>query len=171
MSDQSNLSKTNENVKKQVKQFISLPPTADELYETHPTLFGLLFCLITKYQTYKYALVGVHEKVTMKALAINSGIGRNNLHRDLKTLQKLGYIKIFNTDPVLIQILELPSVVALKDIYAVLGTVRANKKDFNFFPKWENKFFETYSKQYREIDQGIIDTEPDDPFGYSATTS
>ena len=175
MTSTVNLINNNSNVNKQKEEkepFFIVPSRAySELFNQRPTLFKLLVCLLAEYTTFKYGIVGVHSEVTMKQVANDTGIHLQNIGRELRRLEQLGFIKIFNTAPLLIQVLELPSVTPLKGIYEFLGTVRANKKDFNFFPKWENRFNKIFSKQYADIDQGVIDLDPDDLFGYSATTA
>ena len=83
--------------------------------------------------TYKNGLVGVYKEVTKSSLAKELGIAKNNISFYLEQLEKLGYIKIFNASPLVLQILEAPKMPIIDGVKGLLSYVACNPREFFSF--------------------------------------
>lgn len=80
--------------------------------------------------TYKSGLVGVYKQVTKAGLAKELGIAKNNISFYLEQLEKLGYIKIFNVSPLVLQILEAPKMPHIDGVKGLMSYVACNPREF-----------------------------------------
>lgn len=83
------------------------------------TLFQIMVHLACKV-TYKNGLVGVHSEIHKTGLAKELGINDGHITRYLKQLEELNFIKIFNTTPLVLQVLRFhkhPYLTILKPYY------------------------------------------------------
>jgi hypothetical protein len=103
--------------------------------------------------TYKNGLVGVYKEVTKSALAKELGIAKNNISFYLEQLEKLGYIKIFNASPLVLQILEAPKMPQIDGVKGLLSYVACNPREFFSFnnPRRKNEFFAIFGQQKDEF--------------------
>ncbi|WP_407304061.1 hypothetical protein [Acinetobacter sp.] len=128
-------------------------------------LFQIMVHLACKV-TYKNGLVGVHSEVFKTGLAKEMKINDGDISGYLKQLEKLNYIKIFNTTPLVLQVLEVPQAPNFDDIKAVLLYVSMNAQEFNFHRNLKRRatFFETFKEYESEIFKEKIkkSTVPDD---------
>lgn len=116
------------------------------------TLFSIMVHLACKV-TYKNGLVGVHSEIFKTGLAKEMKINDGDISGYLKQLEKLNYIKIFNTTPLVLQVLEVPLAPHFNDIKAVLLYVHTNTQQFNFHRNLKRKtaFFETFKEYHSQI--------------------
>lgn len=128
-------------------------------------LFQIMVHLACKV-TYKNGLVGVHSEVFKTGLAKEMKINDGDISRYLKQLEELNFIKIFNTSPLVLQVLEVPQAPNFDDIKAVLLYVSMNTQEFNFHRNLKRRtaFFETFKEYESEILKEKIKkaTVPDD---------
>lgn len=144
-------------------------------------LFQIMVHLTCKV-TYKNGLVGVHSEISKTGLAKELGINKGHITGYFNQLQDMGFIKIFNTSPLVLQVLEVPQAPKINDIKGLLLYVLTNPQQFNFHRNLKRKaaFFEAF-KEYRsqilvekmkkaEVpeDHQSTEQEPDDydPFGF-----
>lgn len=116
------------------------------------TLFQIMVHLACKV-TYKNGLVGVHSEIHKTGLAKELGINDGHITRYLKQLEDLNFIKLFNTTPLVLQVLEVPQAPVFNDIKGVLLYVHMNPQQFNFHRNLNRKtaFFETFKKYNSQI--------------------
>ena len=116
------------------------------------TLFNIMVNLACKV-TYKNGLVGIHSEIFKTGLAKELKINDGDISGYLKQLEKLNYIKIFNINPLVLQVLEVPQITHFNDIKAVLLYVSMNAQEFNFHRNLKRKtaFFETFKEYESEI--------------------
>ena len=116
------------------------------------TLFQIMVHLACKV-TYKNGLVGVHSEIFKTGLAKELGINDGDISKYLKKLEELKFIKVFNTTPLVLQVLEVPQAPILNDIKGVLLYVHMNPQQFNFHRNLNRKtvFFETFKKYNSQI--------------------
>ena len=116
------------------------------------TLFQIMVHLACKV-TYKNGLVGVHSEIHKTGLAKELGINDGHITRYLKQLEELNFIKVFNTTPLVLQVLEVPQAPIFNDIKGVLLYVHMNPQQFNFHRNLNRKtaFFETFKKYNSQI--------------------
>ena len=116
------------------------------------TLFQIMVHLACKV-TYKNGLVGVHSEVHKTGLAKELGINDGHITRYLKQLEDLNFIKVFNTTPLVLQVLEVPQAPIFNDIKGVLLYVHMNPQQFNFHRNLNRKtaFFEKFKKYNSQI--------------------
>ncbi|WP_152564954.1 hypothetical protein [Cupriavidus metallidurans] len=95
------------------------------------TLFQIMVHLACK-ATYKNGLVGVHSEIFKTGLAKELGINDGDISKYLKQLADLKFIRIFNTSPLVIQILELPKIPQIDNINGLLSYIATNPYEFNF---------------------------------------
>lgn len=116
------------------------------------TLFRIMVHLACKV-TYKNGLVGVHSEIFKTGLAKESGIDKSDITGYLKQLEDLKFIKIFNTTPLVLQVLEVPQAPPFNDIKSVLLYIHINPQQFNFHRNLKRKtaFFETFQKYNSQI--------------------
>jgi hypothetical protein len=67
------------------------------------TLFQIMVQLACKV-TYKNGLVGVHSEIFKTGLAKELGIDKSDISGYLKQLEEFKFIKIFNTSPLVLQV-------------------------------------------------------------------
>lgn len=129
------------------------------------TLFQIMVHLACKV-TYKNGLVGVHSEIFKTGLAKELGMNDGHISRYLKQLEELNFIKLFNTSPLVLQVLEVPQAPNFDDIKAVLLYVSMNAQEFNFHRNLKRRtaFFETFKEYESEILKEKIKkaTVPDD---------
>ena len=115
-------------------------------------LFQIMVHLACKV-TYKNGLVGVHSEIHKTGLAKELGINDGHITRYLKQLEELNFIKIFNTTPLVLQVLEVPQAPIFNDIKAVLLYIHINPQQFNFHRNMKRKtaFFETFKEYNSQI--------------------
>ena len=103
--------------------------------------------------TYKNGLVGVHSEISKTGLAKDIGINKGDITTYLNQLEKLCFIKIFNTSPLVLQVLEVPQAPQINDIKGLLLYVLTNPQQFNFHKNLKRKtaFFETFKEYKSEI--------------------
>ena len=103
--------------------------------------------------TYKNGLVGVHSEIHKSGLAKELGIDKSDISGYLKQLEELKFIKIFNTTPLVLQVLEVPQAPNFSDIKGVLLYAHMNPQQFNFHRNLNRKtaFFETFKKYNSQI--------------------
>ena len=144
-------------------------------------LFQIMVHLACKV-TYKNGLVGVHSEISKTGLAKDIGINKGDITTYLNQLEKLCFIKIFNTSPLVLQVLEVPQAPQINDIKGLLLYVLTNPQQFNFHRNLKRKtaFFETFKEYSSQIlvekmkkaevpkDHQPTEQEPDDydPFGF-----
>lgn len=99
--------------------------------------------------TYKNGLVGVYKQVTKAGLAKELGIAKNNISFYLGQLEKLGYIKIFNASPLVLQILEAPKMPHIDGVKGLLTYVNCNPREFFYSnnPRRHGEFLAIFGKQ------------------------
>ena len=116
------------------------------------TLFQIMVHLACKV-TYKNGLVGVHSEIHKTGLAKELGINDGHITRYLKQLEELNFIKVFNTTPLVLQVLEVPQAPIFNDIKGVLLYVHMNPQQFNFHRNLNRKtaFFETFKEYNSQI--------------------
>lgn len=116
------------------------------------TLFQIMVHLACKV-TYKNGLVGVHSEIHKTGLAKELGINDGHITRYLKQLEDLNFIKLFNTTPLVLQVLEVPQAPVFNDIKGVLLYAHMNPQQFNFHRNLNRKtvFFETFKKYNSQI--------------------
>ena len=76
--------------------------------------------------TCKNGLVGVHSEIFKTALAKELNMNDGHISRYLKQLEEMNFIKIFNTTPLFLQVLEVPQAPHFNDIKVVLMYVHMN---------------------------------------------
>ena len=144
-------------------------------------LFQIMVHLACKV-TYKNGLVGVHSEISKTGLAKDIGINKGDITIYLNQLEKLCFIKIFNTSPLVLQVLEVPQAPQINDIKGLLLYVLTNPQQFNFHRNLKRKtaFFETFKEYSSQIlvekmkkaevpeDHQPTEQEPEDydPFGF-----
>ena len=103
--------------------------------------------------TYKNGLVGVHSEIHKTGLAKELGINDGHITRYLKQLEELNFIKVFNTTPLVLQVLEVPQAPVFNDIKGLLLYVHMNPQQFNFHRNLSRKtaFFETFKEYNSQI--------------------
>ena len=71
----------------------------------------------------------------------------------LKKLEELKFIKVFNTTPLVLQVLEVPQAPVFNDIKGLLLYVHMNPQQFNFHRNLNRKtaFFETFKEYNSQI--------------------
>ncbi|MGK5053634.1 hypothetical protein [Janthinobacterium sp. RB2P8] len=132
--------------------------------------------------TYKNGLVGIHSEMKQATLCKALEIDRRDLAGYLKQLETMSFIKIFNTSPLVLQVLEVPQAPRINDIKGLLLYVHTNPQQFNFHRNLKRKtaFFETFKEYNSQIlvekmkkaevpaDHQPTEQEPDDydPFGF-----
>ena len=116
------------------------------------TLFQIMVHLACKV-TYKNGLVGVHSEIHKTGLAKELGINDGHITRHLKQLEELNFIKVFNTTPLVLQVLEVPQAPVFNDIKGLLLYVHMNPQQFNFHRNLSRKtaFFETFKEYNSQI--------------------
>ena len=116
------------------------------------TLFQIMVHLACKV-TYKNGLVGVHSEIHKSGLAKELGIDKSDISGYLKQLEDLKFIKVFNTTPLVLQVLEVPQAPIFNDIKGVLFYVHMNPQQFNFHRNLKRKaaFFETFKEYNSQI--------------------
>ena len=116
------------------------------------TLFQIMVHLACKV-TYKNGLVGVHSEIHKTGLAKELGINDGHITRYLKQLEELNFIKVFNTTPLVLQVLEVPQAPVFNDIKGLLLYVHMNPQQFNFHRNLSRKtaFFETFKEYNSQI--------------------
>ena len=116
------------------------------------TLFQIMVHLACKV-TYKNGLVGVHSEIHKTGLAKELGINDGHITRYLKQLEELNFIKLFNTTPLVLQVLEVPQAPVFNDIKGLLLYVHMNPQQFNFHRNLNRKtaFFETFKEYNSQI--------------------
>ena len=116
------------------------------------TLFQIMVHLACKV-TYKNGRVGVHSEIHKSGLAKELGIDKSDISGYLKQLEDLKFIKVFNTTPLVLQVLEVPQAPIFNDIKGVLFYVHMNPQQFNFHRNLNRKtaFFETFNKYNSQI--------------------
>ena len=116
------------------------------------TLFQIMVHLACKV-TYKNGLVGVHSDIHKTGLAKELGINDGHITRYLKQLEELNFIKVFNTTPLVLQVLEVPQAPVFNDIKGLLLYVHMNPQQFNFHRNLSRKtaFFETFKEYNSQI--------------------
>lgn len=116
------------------------------------TLFQIMVYLACKV-TYKNGLVGVHSEIHKTGLAKELGINDGHISRYLKQLEELNFIKIFNTTPLVLQVLEVPQAPIFHDIKAVLLYIHINPQQFNFHRNMKRRtaFFEPFKEYNSQI--------------------
>ena len=187
MTYDSNLIKNNSNVNKSNEEFnyftlnkrifnelILIPRPKNILFQ----IISYLACTCT----YKNGLVGVHSEIKQATLCEALGIDRRDITGYLKQLEAMNFIKVFNTSPLVLQVLEVPQAPRINDIKGLLLYVLTNPQQFNFHKNLKRKaaFFETFKEYNSQIlvekmkkaevpeDHQPIEQEPDDydPFGF-----
>jgi len=115
-------------------------------------LFQIMVHLACKV-TYKNGLVGVHSEISKTGLAKDIGINKGDITTYLNQLEKLCFIKIFNTSPLVLQVLEVPQAPQINDIKGLLLYVLTNPQQFNFHRNLKRKtaFFETFKEYNSQI--------------------
>ncbi|TFF63247.1 MULTISPECIES: hypothetical protein [Comamonas] len=110
-------------------------------------LFQIISYLACK-ATYINGLVGVHSEITKTGLAKELGINKGHITSYLEQLADLGFIRIFNTSPLVLQILEMPKIPQINNINALLLYVDTNPQLFNFQTNLNRKqaFFAVFPK-------------------------
>jgi hypothetical protein len=103
--------------------------------------------------TYKNGLVGVHSEIFKTGLAKELEIDKSDISGYLKQLEDLKFIKIFNTTPLVLQVLEVPQAPAFSDIKSVLLYIHINPQQFNFHRNLKRRtaFFETFKEYNSQI--------------------
>ena len=116
------------------------------------TLFQIMVHLACKV-TYKNGLVGVHSEIHKTGLAKELGINDGHITRYLKQLEELNFIKVFNTTPLVLQVLEVPQAPVFNDIKGLLLYVHMDPQQFNFHRNLSRKtaFFETFKEYNSQI--------------------
>lgn len=104
--------------------------------------------------TYKNGLVGVHSELYKTGLAQELGINDGDISRYLKQLEELNFIKIFNTTPLILQVLEVPQAPEIRDIKGVLLYIHLNLQQFNFHRNLKRKT--AFFKVFQEYDNQIL---------------
>ncbi|WP_156471591.1 hypothetical protein [Snodgrassella sp. CFCC 13594] len=110
------------------------------------------------------------------------GIDRRDIAGYLKQLEAMRLIKVFNTSPLVLQVLEVPQAPQINDIKGLLLYALTNPQQFNFHRNLKRKaaFFETFKEYNSQIlvekmkkaevpeDHQTTEQEPDDydPFGF-----
>jgi hypothetical protein len=105
--------------------------------------------------TYKNGLVGIHSEITKYSLAKDLGIDKNNLNKYLKQLEEMGFIKVFNVNPFILQVLEVPQAPHFSDIKSVLLSALVEPQLYNFHRNLKRKaaFFQAFKKYDDQIKQ------------------
>ena len=132
--------------------------------------------------TYKNGLVGIHSEMKQATLCEALGIDRRDIAGYLKQIEAMSFIKVFNTSPLVLQVLEVPQAPQINDIKGLLLYVLTNPQQFNFHRNLKRKtaFFETFKEYSSQIlvekmkkaevpkDHQPTEQEPDDydPFGF-----
>jgi len=158
MSNVLNLVNKNSNVNNQEKEFdyftLNKRVYQELILTNRPktVLFQImvhLACMVT----YKNGLVGVHSEISKTGLAKDIGINKGDITAYLNHLEKLGFIKIFNTSPLVLQVLEVPQAPQINDIKGLLLYVLTNPQQFNFHRNLKRKtaFIETFKDYKSEI--------------------
>ena len=131
--------------KKVFKELILIPRPKNVLFQ----IMVHLACKVT----YKNGLVGVHSEISKSGLAKELGIDKSDISGYLQQLEKLNFVKIFNTSPLVLQVLEIPQAPYFNDIKAVLLYVHTNTQQFNFHRNLKRKtaFFETFKEYNSQI--------------------
>ena len=131
--------------KKVFNELILIPRPKNNLFQ----IMVHLACKVT----YKNGLVGVHSEVHKTGLAKELGINDGHITRYLKQLEDLNFIKVFNTTPLVLQVLEVPQAPVFSDIKGVLLYVHMNPQQFNFHRNLNRKtaFFETFKEYNSQI--------------------
>lgn len=108
-----------------------------------------LACMVT----YKNGLVGVHSEIHKTGLAKELGINKGDISKYLNQLEELKFIKVFNTTPLVLQVLEVPQAPNFNDIKGVLLYIHMNPQQFNFHRNLNRKteFFETFKEYNSQI--------------------
>ena len=103
--------------------------------------------------TYKNGLVGVHSEMKQATLCEALGIDRRDIAGYLKQLEAMNFVKIFNTSPLVLQVLEVPQTPRINDIKGLLLYVLTNPQQFNFHRNLKRKaaFFETFKEYNSQI--------------------
>ena len=116
------------------------------------TLFQIMVHLACKV-TYKNGLVGVHSEISKTGLAKDIGVNKGHITGYLTQLEDMGFIKIFNTSPLVLQVLEVPQAPRINDIKGLLLYVLTNPQQFNFHRNLKRKtaFFDTFKEYKSEI--------------------
>jgi hypothetical protein len=116
------------------------------------TLFQIMVHLACKV-TYKNGLVGVHSEIHKTGLAKELGINKGHITDYLNQLEELKFIKLFNTSPLVLQVLEVPQAPIFHDIKAVLLYIHINPQQFNFHRNLKRKsaFFNTFKEYDSQI--------------------
>ena len=132
--------------------------------------------------TYKNGFVGIHSEIKQATLCEALGIDRRDIAGYLKQLEAMRFIKVFNTSPLVLQVLEVPQAPQINDIKGLLLYVLTNPPQFNFHRNLKRKtaFFEKFKEYNSQIlvekmkksevpeDHQTTEQEPDDydPFGF-----
>ena len=103
--------------------------------------------------TYKNGLVGIHSEMKQATLCEALGIDRRDIAGYLKQLEAMRFIKVFNTSPLVLQVLEVPQAPQINDIKGLLLYVLTNPQQFNFHRNLKRKtaFFETFKEYNSQI--------------------
>lgn len=149
-------------------------------------LYFIMNHLASEYVTYKNGLVGIYDKLTQYQLAEDLSINRGRILGHLEKLEEMGFIKIFNLTPLVLQIIELPKIPIINDIKGLLSYVSANPHDFQFNVNLDKRkaFFDIFKEHEQEVIKQNIkraevpqnhtsnnEEEIDDPFGFAEFTS
>lgn len=94
-------------------------------------LFQIMVFLACK-ATYINSLVGVHSEITKTGIAKELGINKGHITGYLDQLADLGFIRVFNTSPLVLQVLEMPKIPQINNISALLLYVDTNPQEFYF---------------------------------------
>ena len=145
-------------------------------------LFQIMVYLACKV-TYKNGLVGVHSEITKTGLAKELGINKGDITRYLDQLVDLGFIRVFNTSPLVLQLLELPKIPQINNINGLLSYITTSPQEFNFHINLTRKqaFFAMFPKFLTPIiiskpeskvvtkEPMYVEQEPDnfDPFDFN----
>lgn len=129
------------------------------------TLFQIMVYLACK-TTYKNGLVGVHSEITKTGLAKELGINKGHITGHLEQLADLKFIRIFNTSPLVLQLLELPKIPQINNINGLFLYIATNPQEFNFHRNLERKqaFFSVFPtfpipKTTSKIESKVIENE------------
>lgn len=131
--------------KKVFNELIQIPRPKNILFQ----IMVYLACKVT----YKNGLVGVHSEIHKTGLAKELGINKGHITEYLNQLVELRFIKIFNTSPLVLQVLEVPQAPNFSDIKAVLLYIHISPQQFNFHRnlKRRTEFFETFKEYSSQI--------------------
>jgi len=153
-----NITNKNQNVNNQTEElkYFSLNKRVfNELIEIDRpkvTLY-LLISKLANICTYKNGLVGVHSEIFKTGLAKELGIDKSDITGYLKQLEEMKFIRVLNTSPLVLQVLEVPQAPQINDIKGLLLYVLTNLQQFNFHRNLKRKaaFFETFKEYSSQI--------------------